>query len=181
MEAADKQDLEQRMQKTITVLNQQLQKIRTGRAHTSLLDDIEVIYHGARMRIQQLATVHVEDARTLNVMPWDQQSLPGIEKAIRDSDLGLNPVSAGTSIRVPLPVLTEETRGNYIRQAHQEAERARVAVRNIRRETLQQIKSDVESKDEVRRQSDIVQKATDVFIAKIDTMLQSKESDLRKI
>ena len=129
-----KKDAEARMQKTVESLHHNLNKIRTGRAHPSILDAVQVEYYGSMMPLNQVASVNVEDARTLAVVPWEQSMVPKVEKAIMTSDLGLNPASAGNVIRVPMPMLTEETRKGYIKQARQEAENARVAIRNVRRD-----------------------------------------------
>lgn len=180
-----KEDAAERMSKSVDVLGQNLNKIRTGRAHPSILDSIRVDYYGAETPLSQVANVNVEDARTLSVVPWEKQLVPVIEKAIMKSDLGLNPSTAGTVIRIPMPALTEETRKGYIRQARQEAENARVSVRNIRRDALADFKElqkgkDI-SEDEERRAADEVQKLTDKYIAEIDRELAEKEKDLMEI
>lgn len=180
-----KEDAAERMSKSVDVLGQNLNKIRTGRAHPSILDSIRVDYYGAETPLSQVANVNVEDARTLSVVPWEKQLVPVIEKAIMKSDLGLNPSTAGTVIRIPMPALTEETRKGYIRQARQEAENARVSVRNIRRDALADFKElqkgkDI-SEDEERRAADEIQKLTDKYIAEIDRELAEKEKDLMEI
>lgn len=180
-----KEDAAERMSKSVDVLGQNLNKIRTGRAHPSILDSIRVDYYGVDTPLSQVANVNVEDARTLSVVPWEKQLVPVIEKAIMKSDLGLNPSTAGTVIRIPMPALTEETRKGFIRQARQEAENARVSVRNIRRDALADFKElqkekDI-SEDEERRAADEVQKLTDKYIAEIDRELAEKEKDLMEI
>lgn len=174
-----------RMEKTLEALGGNFNKIRTGRAHPSLLDGLSVEYYGAETPLSQAATVNVEDARTLAVTPWDRSMVQAIEKAIMKSDLGLNPSTAGTVIRIPMPALTEETRKGYIKQARNEAEQARVSLRSIRRDALSQIK-DLEkekeiSEDDERRAADQVQKIIDEFTAKVDEALAAKETDLMEI
>ena len=178
-------DAESRMKKSLEALHGNFNKIRTGRAHPSILDAVSVEYYGSHVPLNQVATVNIEDARTLSVVPWEQNMVPKIEKAIMTSDLGLNPSSAGNVIRVPMPMLTEETRKGYIKQARGEAENARVAVRNIRRDALAQLK-DLEkekeiSEDEERRAADEIQKLTDKYIAEIDKALETKETDLMEV
>ena len=160
-------------------------KIRTGRAHPSILDSVMVNCYGADTPLRQVANVNVEDARTLALSVFDRSLIQAVEKAIMTSDLGLNPATAGTTIRVPMPALTEETRKGYTKQARSEAENARVAVRNIRRDALSQLK-DLQkekeiSEDEERRAADDVQKLTDKFIAEVDKALEAKEKDLMAI
>lgn len=180
-----KKDAEARMQKTVESLHSALNKIRTGRAHPSILDSIRVDYYGGEVPINQVANVNVEDARTLAVIPWEKTMVPVVEKAIIKSDLGLNPSTSGGNIRVPMPALTEETRKGYIKQARSEAENARVAVRNIRRDANTHLKGLLKEKeiteDEERGAQDNVQKLTDKFIAEIDQVLESKEKDLMEI
>lgn len=180
-----KQDAEERMAKAIEALGGNFNKIRTGRAHPSLLDNIRVSYYGAETPLSQLANIGVEDARTLTVTPWEKNVVPDVEKAIMKSDLGLNPSTAGSVIRIPMPALTEETRKGYIKQARQEAERARVSVRNARRDVLADIKELLKEKeiseDEERRAQDDVQKITDKYVAEVDKALAAKESDLMEI
>ena len=180
-----KKDCEVRMQKTIESLHHNFNKIRTGRAHPSILDAVQVEYYGSMMPLNQVASVNVEDARTLTVVPWEQPMVPKVEKAIMTSDLGLNPASAGNVIRVPMPMLTEETRKGYIKQARAEAENARVAVRNVRRDANGDLKSLLKDKDisedEQRQGEDEVQKLTDRFVAEIDKTLASKEDDLMQV
>ena len=180
-----KQDAEERMIKSVHSAIDNFKKIRTGRAHPSILDSIKVSYYGSLVPLSQVANITVEDARTLSINPWESPMIPEIEKAIMKSDLGLNPSSAGTTIRVPLPALTEETRKVYIRQARSEAENARVAIRNIRRDangTLKDLLKDKDiTEDDQRRGEDMVQKLTDKYIADVDAHLQTKETDLMEI
>ncbi|GAB1256750.1 ribosome recycling factor [Aurantivibrio plasticivorans] len=180
-----KQEAETRMQKALDALAVHFNKIRTGRAHPSILDGIMVSYYGSDTPLSQVANVNVEDARTLSITPWEKQLVPDIEKAIMKSDLGLNPATAGEVIRVPMPALTEETRKGFIKQARSEAESARVSVRNVRRDAIAQLK-DLQkekeiSEDDERRAQDEVQKITDKFIAKVDESLKAKEADLMEI
>ena len=178
-------DAKTRMTRSIDALRQELSKVRTGRAHPSLLDHVRVSYYGSDMPLNQVANVSVQDARTLGVSPYDKGMVSAVEKAIRDSDLGLNPVTAGTLIRVPLPALTEERRRDLIKVVRHEAEAARVAVRNVRRESNHALKELVKEKlvseDQERRAEEEVQKLTDRFIAEVDKVLQAKESDLMEI
>ena len=180
-----KKDAEARMQKTVESLHHNLNKIRTGRAHPSILDAVQVEYYGSMMPLNQVASVNVEDARTLAVVPWEQSMVPKVEKAIMTSDLGLNPASAGNVIRVPMPMLTEETRKGYIKQARQEAENARVAIRNVRRDANNDLKALLKDKDisedEARQGEDEIQKLTDRFVAEIDKTLTAKEEDLMQV
>ncbi|WP_419535884.1 ribosome recycling factor [Endozoicomonas sp.] len=180
-----KDDAKERMGKTIESLTVAFNKIRTGRAHPSLLDGIKVSYYGSETPLSQMANVSVEDGRTLAVRVWERQIVPDVEKAILKSDLGLNPSTAGEVIRIPLPPLTEETRKGYIRQARQDAENARIAIRNIRRDALADIKELEKEKeiseDDERRGQDDVQKLTDQFIAEVDKNLSAKEEDLMAI
>ncbi len=180
-----KQESKERMGKTLEALGHNFNKIRTGRAHPSLLDGIRVEYYGAESPLNQVANVSVEDARTLSLSVWDRTMIPDVEKAILKSDLGLNPVTAGEVIRIPMPALTEETRKGYIRQARNEAESARVSVRNARRDAMSMLKEFVKEKeiseDEERRGQEDVQKLTDGFIARIEKLLATKETDLMEI
>lgn len=173
---------EQKMHKSIEALKNDLGKVRTGRAHTGLLDHIMVDYYGNATPIPQIGSVSLMDARTLAVTPWEKKLLPAVEKAIRDSDLGLNPASDGDRVRVPMPALTEERRRDLIKVVRHEAENARVAVRNIRRDANNQMKDMLKKKeipeDQERKGQDDVQKLTDRFIADIDKILQQKEADL---
>lgn len=180
-----KKDAQERMKKSVESLDHAFAKIRTGRAHPSILDSVMVSYYGADTPLRQVANVNVEDSRTLALTVFDRSMIQAVEKAIMTSDLGLNPATAGTTIRVPMPALTEETRKGFTKQARSEAENARVAVRNIRRDALGQLK-DLQkekeiSEDEERRAADEVQKLTDKYIAEIDKALEAKESDLMAI
>ena len=180
-----KKDASVRMGKSVDTLKNGFLKIRTGRAHTSLLDHVKVEYYGNDVPLNQAATVTVQDARTLAVQPWEKSLVPAIEKAIMSSDLGLNPVTAGEIIRVPLPMLTEERRKEMIRVVRQEAEAARVAIRNIRRDANGDLKDLLKEKeiseDDGRRGEDEVQKLTDKFVTEVDSLLEAKEKDLMEI
>jgi ribosome recycling factor len=173
------------MNKSIEALKSDLGKVRTGRAHTGLLDHIAVDYYGTPTPIPQIGSVSLLDARTLAVTPWEKKLLPAVEKAIRDSDLGLNPASDGERVRVPMPALTEERRRDLIKVVRHEAENARVAIRNIRRDANTHLKDMLKKKevpeDEERRAQDDVQRLTDRFIADIDKILQQKEADLMAV
>ena len=177
-----KKSAEQKMQKTVETLKHDYQKVRTGRAHTGLLDHIQVDYYGALMPINQVANVTLADPRTIAVQPWEKKMVPVVEKAIRDSDLGLNPATSGDVIRVPMPALTEERRKDLIKVVRHEAENARVAIRNVRRDTNEHLKKLLKdhkvSEDDERHAQTDVQKITDRFIAEIDKVLQAKEADL---
>lgn len=180
-----KKDATLRMGKSVDALDNELAKVRTGRAHPSLLDHITVSYYGSTVPLSQVANVNVDDARTLAITPWEKDMVKAIEKAILNSDLGLNPNSAGTVIRVPLPPLTEERRKDLIRVVRGEAEQARVAVRNIRREANSDLKNLVKDKliseDDEHRGQEIIQKLTDQHIKEIDEHLAEKEKDLMSI
>lgn len=180
-----KKDAGERMSKSVASLKQELMKLRTGRAHTSLLDHISVEYYGSQVPLKQVSNVAVEDSRTLTVTPWEKDMVGVIEKAIMNSNLGLNPASAGTVIRVPLPALTEERRKDMIRIVRHEAEGGRVAVRNIRRDALSDIKDLLKEKmigeDEEHRAHDEIQAITDKHVAQIDAVLAEKESELLEI
>ena len=177
-----KKDAELRMKKSVEALKGELTKLRTGRAHTSLLDHVNVDYYGSEVPLSQVATVAVSDARMLTVTPWEQNMVGAVEKAIMKSNLGLNPASAGKVIRVPLPPLTEERRKDMIRVVRQEGENARVAVRNIRRDANSDFKSLLKEKDitedEEHQAEDAMQKLTDKYIKEIDGVLEVKEQDL---
>ena len=179
------QDAEARMRKSIESYVQELSKLRTGRAHTSLLDHVMVSYYGTDVPINQAANVSVGDARTLTVQPWEQKMVPEIEKAIMNSNLGLNPVTAGDVIRVPLPALTEERRRDMTRVVRQEAENARIAIRNIRRDansTFKELEKEKElTSDEERKAEESMQKLTDKFVAEVDDILKAKEADLMEV
>lgn len=180
-----KQSAEQKMQKSIEALKNDLAKVRTGRAHTGLLDHIHVDYYGTMMPVPQVANVTLVDARTLGVAPFEKKMLAVIDKAIRDSDLGLNPAAQGDMIRVPMPALTEERRKDLAKVVRSEGEDAKIAVRNVRRDannTLKELlKSKTVSEDDERRAQDEVQKLTDRYVAEIDKMLQAKEAELMAI
>ena len=180
-----KKQADSRMHKSITSLKEALTKIRTGRAHTSLLDHIMVPYYGSDVPLTQAANVAVADARTLTVTPWEKNMVPAIEKAIMTSDLGLNPVTVGGVIRINLPSLTEERRRDLIKIVRSESEGARVAIRNIRRDANNDLKKLVKDKaiseDEERRAQDDIQKLTDKCIADVDKILEAKEAELMEI
>ena len=180
-----KDDAKERMGKSLDSLGIAFNKIRTGRAHPSLLDGIKVSYYGSETPLAQMANIGIEDARTLTVRVWEKSVVPEVEKAIMKSDLGLNPSTAGEVIRIPLPMLTEETRKGYTRQARQEAENARIAVRNIRRDALADIKELEKEKeiseDDERRAGEEIQKVTDQFVAEIEKALSAKEHDLMEV
>ncbi|MEM6580200.1 MAG: ribosome recycling factor [Pseudomonadota bacterium] len=180
-----KSEARDRMEKSLEALNHNFNKIRTGRAHPSLLDGVRVEYYGADTPLTQMANISVEDARTLSLTPWDKSVVPDIEKAILKSDLGLNPSTAGGVIRIPMPMLTEETRKGFTRQAKQEAEAARVSVRNARRDGMGMLKELVKEKeiseDDERRGQEAIQKLTDSFVAQIEKLLADKEADLMEI
>ena len=172
----------ERMEKSLDVLKTDLQKIRTGRAHPSILEHIEVDYYGSMTPLTQVANVTALDARTLSVVPWEKTMNAVVEKVIRESDLGLNPASVGDQIRVPMPALTEERRKDLVKVVRREAEAAKVAIRNIRRDSNGTLKSLLKEKeiseDDERRSQDEVQKITDKFIVEVDAALASKEKDL---
>ncbi|MEJ2142013.1 MAG: ribosome recycling factor [Gammaproteobacteria bacterium] len=180
-----KQDAETRMGKSVESLKGDLTKIRTGRAHPSLLEHITVEYYGSEVPLTQVANVNIADARTLSVTPWEKPMVSVIEKAIINSDMGLNPATAGEVIRIPLPPLTEERRKDLIRVVKQEGEGAKVAIRNIRRDVLGDIKSLLKEKeiteDEERQAQDDIQKITDKYVAMVDEVLKEKEKDLMEI
>lgn len=180
-----KKDANERMGKSVEALRHELAKIRTGRAHPSLLDHIKVPYYGSEVPVNQVANVAVEDARTLTVTPWERNMVAVVEKALMQSDLGINPNTAGTVIRVPMPPLTEERRHDLQRVARHEAEQARVAVRNIRRDANQQLKELAKEKmisdDDERRGQELIQKLTDKAVKDVDHVLEEKEADLMSI
>ncbi len=179
------QDADKRMHKSIDALHVELAKIRTGRAHPSLLDHITVEYYGSSVPLSQAANITVLDARTLSVVPWDKGMVQPIEKAIMHSDLGLNPNTSGTNIRVPLPALTEERRRELTKVVKHEGEEAKVAIRNIRRDanhTLKQmIKDKAIAEDDERRAEEKIQQLTDSNTAKVDAMLAHKERELMEV
>jgi len=177
-----KNSAEQKMQKSLEVLKLDFSKVRSGRPHTGLLDHVVVDYYGAPTPIKQLANVILADARTIGVVPWEKKLMPAIEKAIRDSDLGLNPSTVGEMVRVPMPALTEERRRDLTKIVKAEAENARVAMRNIRRDSNAQLKELLKDKliteDDDRRGQEEIQKLTNHYIAEVDKLLQLKESEL---
>jgi ribosome recycling factor len=180
-----KKDAMQRMRKSVDALQQELSKVRTGRAHASLLDHIMVEYYGSQVPVNRVANVNVEDPRTLTVTPWEKGMVSVVEKAIMHSDLGLNPSTAGLVIRVPLPPLTEERRRDLVKVVRHEAENARVAVRNIRRDANNDLKELAKEKaissDDEHRGQETIQQLTDKFVAEIDRVLARKEQDLMEI
>jgi ribosome recycling factor len=180
-----KKTAEQKMAKSLDALKADLSKVRTGRAHTGLLDHIHVDYYGSMMPLAQVANVTLADARTIGVQPWEKKMIPVVEKAIRDSDLGLNPATSGDLIRIPMPALTEERRRELTKVVHKEAEAARIAVRNVRREANEHLKKLLKDKqcseDDERHALVDLQKLTDRFIADIDKVMQAKEADLMAI
>lgn len=179
------QDAETRMKKSVVALQDELVKIRTGRAHTSLLDHVMVDYYGSPVPVGQTANVSVADARTLSVVPWEKNMLGPIEKAIMNSDLGLNPTNLGDSLRVPLPPMTEERRKELSKVVAHEGENAKVAVRNIRRDANHEFKKLVKDKeiseDDERRAEEVIQKATDRYIAEIDRHIEAKKAELMEV
>jgi ribosome recycling factor len=180
-----KQEAQERMSKTLEALMNAFNKIRTGRAHPSILDSVMVSYYGSDTPLRQVANVVAEDSRTLALSVFDRSMIQAVEKAIMTADLGLNPSTAGTTIRVPMPALTEETRKGYTKQARSEAENSRVSLRNVRRDALAQLKDLVKEKeiseDDERRAADEVQKLTDKYVAEVDKALEKKESDLMAV
>ena len=179
------EDAIERMDKSVAALRSNLSRLRTGRAHAGLIDHLTAPYYGADTPLRQVASITVEDARTLAVSPWEANMVQPIEKSIRESGLGFNPVTAGTVIRVPIPELTEERRRELVRVARHEAEMGRVAVRNIRRDVLadikQLVKEKMASEDEERRSAEEVQKITDAHVAQMDAMLEEKEKEIMSI
>ena len=178
-------DVTEKMDKSVSALKNAFNKIRTGRANPSILDDVKVDYYGNLTPINQTSNITVEEGRSLIISPWDKSLIPEIEKAIHSSDLGLNPSTSSDLIRVTMPTLTEETRQNYIKQAKAEAENSRVSIRNIRRDANQTAKEQQQSseisEDDLRRIEDLIQKETDKFIAIVESELKNKESDLLEI
>ena len=186
MSVADiKKSVDQKMQRSIEAFKADLAKIRTGRAHTGLLDHIQVDYYGSNVPISQVANMTLVDARTIGVQPWEKKMVPVVEKAIRESDLGLNPATQGDLIRVPMPALTEERRRELTKVVKSEGETAKVAVRNLCRDANDQLKKSVKDKeiseDDERRASEEVQKLTDKFVAEIDKLVQTKESEIMTV
>ena len=180
-----KKGAEQKMAKTIEALKVDLGKVRTGRAHAGILDHVMVDYYGTMTAVPKVANVQLADARTITVQPWEKKLVPAIERAIRDSDLGLNPASAGDLIRVPMPALTEERRRDLIKLVKHEGEEAKVAVRNVRRDANTHLKETARkhdvSEDDEKRAQDEVQKLTDRYVAEVDKLLQQKEADLMQV
>ena len=178
-------DVSEKMDKSVLALRNAFNKIRTGRANPSILDDIKVDYYGNLTPINQTSNISVEEGRSLVISPWDKNLIPEIEKAILSSDLGLNPSTSSDLIRVTMPALTEETRQDYIKQARAEAENSRVSIRNIRRDANQSAKEQQQaseiSEDDQRRLEDLIQKETDKYISIVDNELKNKESDLVEI
>ena len=176
---------EQRMQKSLDALKSDLGKVRTGRAHTGILDHVQVDYYGSMMPINQVANITLIDARTIGVQPWEKPMVAKVEKAIRDADLGLNPATQGEVIRVPMPALTEERRRDLIKVVKQEGENAKVAIRNQRRDANNHLKEALKKKevaeDEERRTQDDIQKLTDRYVAEVDKLLVDKEKDLMAV
>ena len=177
-----KKSTEQKMHKSLDTLKTDLGKVRTGRAHTGLLDHVTVDYYGTQTPIPKVANVSMLDARTLGVSPWEKKMLGAIEKAIRESDLGLNPASQGDMVRVPMPPLTEERRRELIKVIKHEGENAKVAVRNLRRDAnhalKEMLKKKVVSEDQERRTQDEIQKLTDRYVAMVDSLLKDKEAEI---
>ncbi|MHB1372815.1 MAG: ribosome recycling factor [Thauera sp.] len=176
---------EQKMQKSVEALRTDLSKVRTGRAHTGLLDHVMVEYYGSMVPINQVANITLIDARTIGVQTWEKPMLPKVEKAIRDSDLGLNPSNMGELLRVPMPALTEERRRDLTKVVRHEGETAKIAIRNLRRDANQHLKDAVKDKtiseDDERRAEDEIQKLTDKYVAEIDKLLAQKEQELMQI
>ena len=180
-----KKNIEQKMQKSVEALKTDLAKVRTGRAHTGLLDHVMVEYYGSMVPVNQVANITLIDARTIGVQTWEKPMLGKVERAIRDSDLGLNPANMGELLRVPMPALTEERRRDLTKVVRHEGETAKVAIRNLRRDANQQLKDAVKDKeiseDDERRAQDDVQKLTDRHITDIDTILADKEKEIMSI
>ncbi|QDX80508.1 ribosome recycling factor [Denitratisoma sp. DHT3] len=180
-----KKNTEQKMQKSLDALRNDLGKVRTGRAHTGLLDHVQVDYYGSPVPITQVANVTLVDSRTIGVQPWEKGMVAKVEKAIREADLGLNPATQGDLIRVPMPMLTEERRKELIKVVRHEGENAKVAVRNLRRDANNTLKDALKKKevseDDERRAQDEIQKLTDRFVADVDKMLAEKEKDLMAV
>jgi ribosome recycling factor len=180
-----KKNADQKMQKSLEALKNDLAKVRTGRAHTGLLDHVMVEYYGSMVAVNQVANVNLGDARTINVQPYEKNMIAKVEKAIRDSDLGLNPATNGDLIRVPMPMLTEERRRDLIKIVRVEAESAKVSIRNVRRDANDALKKLIKDKeiseDDERRAQDEVQKMTDKAVIEVDKLLQVKETDLMAV
>ncbi|MBB1270679.1 ribosome recycling factor [Shewanella sp. SR44-3] len=179
------QDAQERMGKCVEATKNQMSKVRTGRAHPSLLDSIQVSYYGSMAPLKQVANVGIEDSRTLSVTVFDRSLVQAVEKAIMSSDLGLNPMTAGATLRIPLPALTEERRKDFIKVVRNEAENGRIAIRNVRRDAISEVKKLEKAKDctedDVRRSEDEVQKYTDTNIKNVDDILSAKEKELMEV
>lgn len=180
-----KKDAEERMKKSLETLKHEFHKIRTGRAHSSLLDHIKVSYYGSDVSLTQVANVNVQDARTLMVVPWEKNMVTVVEKAIRESDLGLNPATQGMNIRIPLPPMTEQRRKELIKVIHKEAEVGKTAIRNVRRDANTHFKKMVKDKqiseDDEKKAEDLIQKLTDKYIKLVDTLVHDKEAELMEV
>jgi len=180
-----KKTTDEKMRKSVDALKADLAKVRTGRAHTGILDHIKVDYYGNETPLSQVANITLVDSRTIGVQPWEKKMAPAIEKAIRDSDLGLNPATQGDVVRVPMPALTEERRKELIKVVKHEGENAKVAIRNLRRDAIHHLKELLKNKaipeDQERRAQDEVQKLTDRYVAEVDKLLQQKEADLMQV
>jgi ribosome recycling factor len=185
MIAEIRKNAEHKMQRSLESLKNDLQKIRTGRAHTGLLDHVMVDYYGSPVPVNQVANITLVDARTLGVQPWEKNMVQKVEKAIRDSDLGLNPATQGELIRVPMPALTEERRREMTKVVKNEGEGAKVAIRNLRRDAIAHLKDALKKgevpEDDERRAQDDMQKLTDKYIAEVDKMLAQKEAELMQV
>ena len=185
MIAEIRKNAEHKMQKSLEALKTDLLKIRTGRAHIGLLDHVQVDYYGSMMPVNQVANITLVDSRTLGVQPWEKAMVAKVERAIRDSDLGLNPATQGELIRVPMPALTEERRREMTKVVKHEGEGAKVAIRNLRRDAIAHLKDALKKgdipEDDERRAQDDVQKLTDKFIAEVDKMLAQKEAELMQV
>ena len=179
--AYDKNDIKRRMDGAIEVLHKEFGGLRTGRASTSLLDPVMVDVYGSKMPLNQIGTIAIPESRMLSVQVWDQNNVGAVEKAIRDSGLGLNPMPEGNNIRIPLPDLTQERRTELVKVAGKYSESARVAIRNVRRDGMDEVKADGYPEDEVKRLQDEVQKLTDEAIKKVDEMLADKEKDIMTV
>ena len=185
MIAEIKKTTEHKMQKSVEALVHDLAKVRTGRAHTGLLDHVMVDYYGSLMQINQVANITLIDARTIGVQPWEKPMIAKVEKAIRESDLGLNPATQGDLLRIPMPMLTEERRRDLIKVVKHEGENAKVAIRNLRRDANNHLKDALKKheipEDEERRAQDDIQKLTDKYVAEVDKLLAEKEKDLMAV
>jgi ribosome recycling factor len=179
------QETDQRMQKAIEALKHEMHKIRTGRAHPSILDGIKVVYYGNETPLNQIATISVADARTLAITPWEKSMIPAIEKAIHGAEMGLNPVTSGDTTRVPLPPLTEDRRKELTKMVRATAENSRVSLRNVRRDANNELKEGLKrkeiSEDDEHRLQDQIQKLTDKYISEVDKMVHAKEAELMEV